>query len=255
MKMKLFIDVREPKKIIDYLTKLSIEQKYEVEVKQLEIGDFMIYDEINEKTLVIIERKSLADLEASIKDGRYREQSFRLAGNELPNHNIYYLLEGSITNYRKKFFVSTLYSSLVSMSYFKGFSILNSLNDTETADIINAFVKKLIKEMGNESYYKNNTETRQQTDITSTQENYINVVKTEKKSNITRENIHIIMLMQVPDVSVKSATAIINKYTTIKDLVLALENDQCCLNSLLLDDSNRKISKKIIQNIKEYLLN
>ena len=253
--MKLFIDVREPKKIIDYLTRLSVEHKYEVEVKQLEIGDFVIYDDINDKTLVILERKSLADLEASIKDGRYREQSFRLGGNELHNHNIYYLLEGSITNYKKKYFVNTLYSSLVSMSYFKGFSILNSLNDTETADIINAFVKKLLKETGNECYYKNNTTSTEQTDTTSTAENYINVVKTEKKSNITRENIHMIMLMQVPDVSVKSATAVINKYTTIKDLVLALENDGDCLNSLQLEGSNRKISKKIVQNIKDYLLN
>jgi len=253
--MKLFIDVREPKKIIDYLTRLSIEHKYEVEVKQLEIGDFVIYDDKNDKTLVILERKSLADLEASIKDGRYKEQSFRLGGNELHNHNIYYLIEGSITNYKKKYFVSTLYSSLVSMSYFKGFSILNSLNDTETADIINAFVKKLIKETGNECYYKNTTTTTEQTDTTSTAENYINVVKTEKKSNITRENIHMIMLMQVPDVSVKSATAVINKYITIKDLVLALENDGDCLNSLVLEGSNRKISKKIVQNIKDYLLN
>jgi len=195
--MKLFIDVREPKKIIDYLTRLSIEHKYEVEVKQLEIGDFVIYDDKNDKTLVILERKSLADLEASIKDGRYKEQSFRLGGNELHNHNIYYLIEGSITNYKKKYFVSTLYSSLVSMSYFKGFSILNSLNDTETADIINAFVKKLIKETGNECYYKNTTTTTEQTDTTSTAENYINVVKTEKKSNITRENIHMIMLMLI----------------------------------------------------------
>jgi hypothetical protein len=63
------------------------------------------------------------------------------------------------------------------------------------------------------------------------------------------------MLMQVPDVSVKSATAIINKFITIKNLVLALESDADCLNSLVLDGSNRKISKKIIQNIKDYLIN
>lgn len=253
--MKLLIDVREPKKIIDHLGILNADKKYEIEVKQLEIGDYIIYDEINDKTLVIIERKSLADLESSIKDGRYKEQSFRLAGNELPNHNIYYLIEGNIATYKKKVFISTLYSSLISMSYFKGFSILNSLNENGTAEIINNFVKKLLKENNNECYYKNNTGITEQNDTTSTQENYINVVKTEKKSNITRENIHMIMLMQVPDVSVKSATAIINKFITIKDLVLALESDEDCLNSLVIDGSNRKISKKIIQNIKDNLLN
>jgi ERCC4-type nuclease len=253
--MKLLIDVREPKKIIDQLGILNADKKYEIEVKQLEIGDYIIYDEKNDKTLVIIERKSLADLESSIKDGRYKEQSFRLAGNELPNHNIYYLIEGNIATYKKKVFISTLYSSLISMSYFKGFSILNSLNENGSAEIINNFVKKLLKENNNECYYKNNTGITEQNDTTSTQENYINVVKTEKKSNITRENIHMIMLMQVPDVSVKSATAIINKFITIKDLVLALESDEDCLNSLVIDGSNRKISKKIIQNIKDNLLN
>jgi ERCC4-type nuclease len=253
--MKLLIDVREPKKIIEHLGILNADKKYEIEVKQLEIGDYIIYDEKNDITLVIIERKSLADLESSIKDGRYKEQSFRLAGNELPNHNIYYLIEGNIATYKKKVFISTLYSSLISMSYFKGFSILNSLNENGTAEIINNFVKKLLKENNNECYYKNNTGITEQNDTTSTQENYINVVKTEKKSNITRENIHMIMLMQVPDVSVKSATAVINKFITIKDLVLALESDEDCLNSLVIDGSNRKISKKIIQNIKDNLLN
>ncbi len=253
--MKLFIDVREPNKIIEYLTKLSSDQKYEVEVKQLEIGDFVIYDEKKDETLVIIERKSLADLEASIKDGRYKEQSFRLAGNELPNHNIYYLIEGSIANYKKPAFIKTIYSSLISMSYFKGFSILNSHNLTETADIIHAFINKIVKENGSEYYYKNNVKNIEHGDTTSTQENYINVVKTEKKSNITPENINIIMLMQLPYVSVKSATAIINKYITIKNLVMALENDATCLDSLVIADSNRKISAKIIQNIKLYLLN
>ena len=63
------------------------------------------------------------------------------------------------------------------------------------------------------------------------------------------------MLMQLPYVSVKSATAIINKYITIKNLVMALENDATCLDSLVIADSNRKISAKIIQNIKLYLLN
>jgi ERCC4-type nuclease len=39
---------------------------------------------------VIIERKSLSDLAASIKDGRYKEQSYRLNGSHIHNHNIIY---------------------------------------------------------------------------------------------------------------------------------------------------------------------
>ena len=247
--MKLYIDNREPKQIIDYLNFLNEDKKYTIELTNLELGDYLIYDEKNEKNLVIIERKSLSDLESSIKDGRYNEQSFRLDGNELHNHNIYYLIEGNIVNYRNEKFKGSLYSSLVSISYYKGFSILNSINNIDSAEIINGFINKLVKESNRDCYYKNIE------NLSETKEEYVNVVKTAKKANITRDNINIIMLMQIPNVSHQSATTIINKYKSIKNLTIELENDGDCLNSLKLESSNRKISKNIIENIKEYLLN
>jgi len=247
--MKLYIDNREPKQIIDYLNFLNESKKYTIELTNLELGDYLIYDEKNDKKLVIIERKSLSDLESSIKDGRYNEQSFRLDGNELHNHNIYYLIEGNIVNYRNEKFKGSLYSSLVSISYYKGFSILNSINNIDSAEIINGFTNKLVKESNKDCYYKNIE------NLSETKEEYVNVVKTAKKANITRDNINIIMLMQIPNVSNQSATTIINKYKTIKELTIELENDGDCLNSLKLESSNRKISKNVIQNIKEYLLN
>ena len=247
--MKLYIDNREPKQIINYLNVLNENTKYTIEVINLELGDYLIYDDVNERTLVIIERKSLSDLESSIKDGRYNEQSFRLDGYSLPNHNIYYLIEGNIINYRNDKFKGTLYSSLISISYYKGFSILNSVNNIESAEIINGFVNKLMRENSKSCYY-NNIE-----NLSEQKEEYVNVVKTIKKANVTRENINIIMLMQIPNVSHQSATAIINKFKTLKDLTIALESDGECLDSLKLESSNRKISKNVVQNIKEYLLN
>ena len=250
--MKLYIDNREPKQIINYLNVLNENNKYTIELKNLELGDYIIYDEINDKTLVIIERKSLSDLESSIKDGRYSEQSFRLDGNSLPNHNIYYLIEGNIINYRNDKFKGSLYSSLISISYYKGFSILNSVNNIESAEIIHSFVNKLLRENNKDCYYKQGIKIEDSPQTVS--EEYVNVIKTSKKANITRENINIIMLMQVPNVSNQSATAIINKYKTVKNLILALENDGECIDSLKLETSNRKISKNVVQNIKEYLL-
>lgn len=246
--MKLYIDNREPKQIINYLNILNEDKKYIIETTNLELGDYMIYDENNDKILVLIERKSLSDLEASIKDGRYNEQSFRLNGNELPNHNIYYLIEGSIINYKNSNFKSSLYSSLVSISYYKGFSILNSVNNIESAEIINSFVNKLLKETSKICYYNINN-------LSESKDDYVNVIKSVKKANITQDNINIIMLMQIPSVSHQTANTIINKFKTIKDLTIALENNTECLDSLKLESSNRKISKNIIKNIKEYLLN
>tara|TARA_B110000444_G_C18851718_1_gene606304 strand:- start:1247 stop:1990 length:744 start_codon:yes stop_codon:yes gene_type:complete len=247
--MILYIDNREPKSIIESLHLLNEKTNYTIKLANLELGDYIIYDEKNDKNLIIFERKSLADLESSIKDGRYNEQSFRLSGNILPNHNIYYLIEGNIINYKNNKFKGSLYSSLVSMSYFKGFSVLNSTNETESAEIINSFANKLFRENNKECYYKNIS------DSSSKNNEYVNVVKTAKKANVTPDNINIIMLMQIPQVSHQSATTIINKYKTIKSLILSLENDIKCLDTLKLVSSNRKISKNIIENIKVYLLN
>ena len=63
--------------------------------ENLPVGDIIIADNLEEK--LIIERKTLADLASSIKDGRYAEQSYRLNGLSHPNHNIIYLIEGDLT--------------------------------------------------------------------------------------------------------------------------------------------------------------
>ena len=266
--MKLYIDNREPKAIIDSLEFInnSSKNKITIEIKSLDLGDFVLYDEKNEQNIIIIERKSLADLEASIKDGRYNEQSYRLSQNTLANHNIYYLIEGSIINYKNKSFKNTLYSSLFSISYFKGFSVFNSLNTTESAEIIYSFVNKFLRERDKVGYYSNNNLVSNNEDLVKNEDlklenkenkedSYLANIKNSKKSNITRENIDILMLMQVPGVSITSATTIMNTHKTINNLVNNLTKDETCLDSLKTENNNRKISKNIINSIKYYLIN
>ena len=263
--MHLLIDNREPKKNIDYLNYLNSNNNYIIKIVTLEIGDYIIYDEINDKNVIIIERKSLADLESSIKDGRYDNQSYRLNQIDIHNHNIYYLIEGSIINYRNSNFKNTLYSSLLSLSYYKGFSILNSLNNIETCELVYSFFCKIIKEKKREPYYNNflnnnntildlcnnlinNNDSNDSNDI-----NYLNTLKVSKKSNIDINNIENIMLMQIPNVNVASSEAIINKYKTVKNLILELEKDETCLNNIRLNN-NRKINKNTITSIIMFLL-
>ena len=142
--MKLVIDNREPKEL-----KTLIQDKIEnVELKNLEIGDIIFLDE-NNNIVLIFERKSISDLISSIKDGRYSEQSFRLQEYPLHNHNIFYLIEGSLLNSRKQYnetIQKTVYSAMFSLSYSKGFSLLHTSGFVETADFIIYFYQKLVKD-------------------------------------------------------------------------------------------------------------
>ena len=47
--MILYIDCREPKNIKDYLNYLNSDNKYKIETTNLDIGDYIIYDEIQKK--------------------------------------------------------------------------------------------------------------------------------------------------------------------------------------------------------------
>lgn len=246
--MQLLIDLREPKTLIDYIISLNETSNTKITIvqKNLDIGDYIFYDEINAKELLIIERKSLADLEASIKDGRYNEQSFRLNETTLHNHNIIYLLEGAIIKYNPKF-KSTLYSSLFSLNYYKGFSVINVLNQTETGDILFTFASKLLRENKPGFYCDVSNNENNST-------NYISTLKTTKKSHINSDNIFQLMLMQIPGISNVSALALANEFKNMENLLNALKSSNIEKLENIKLASGRKLNKKIIASLKENLV-
>ena len=152
--MKIKIDIRE-NDLIGILKGIIIENKKHILISEkLPIGDIIICDE-NDNELIMIERKALNDLAASIKDGPYNEQSFRLNGHTLHNHNIIYLIEGDLNRYYERGHISKqiLQSSMCSILYYKGFSLLRTLHLVETADFIISFADKLEKEGKNKKGY------------------------------------------------------------------------------------------------------
>ena len=76
--MKLVIDNREHK-LIKLLKALNNDYDYDltIEIEKLDLGDVSIQSDDGEE-LLLIERKNLADLASSIRDGRYKEQSYTL---------------------------------------------------------------------------------------------------------------------------------------------------------------------------------
>jgi ERCC4-type nuclease len=193
---------------------------HEIKSERLPLGDIIIHDPAQQKDIVLFERKSLNDLAASIQDGRYKEQSFRLTQTtDFHNHNIIYIIEGDIARYDAKhsrISKSALQSAMVSLLYYKGFSVIRTMNVGETAEFILHFADKVVKEraLGPAVPAYSNTLPGDDDDVAATSgERYSEVAsKKEKRDYITRENIGEIMLAQVPGVSPKIAAGIMKKY-------------------------------------------
>ena len=250
--MKIVVDHREHT-LIKLLKALTNDYGFteSIEISQLDIGDVIIYNDENEE-LIILERKNIADLASSIRDGRYAEQSYRLNGHSLHNHNIIYLIEGRISHYNSKYTKvkpGTLYTTMFSLNYFKGFSVFRTFDIAESAEFILRLTDKLRREEMKYGYYHDKH--------IITPVNYTDVVKKTKKNNITPQNIGIIILSQIPNVSTKTADTIIKKYRSIQTLIQALEKNKACLNtltSITKSGSERRLSKIAISNIIKYLL-
>ena len=183
----------------------------------------------------------------------FGKQSFRLNNCNLHNHNIYYLIEGNINTYvpyKSRIDKSTLISSMVSISYFKGFSVYKTYNIEESCSWIIGMTNKLYKENKSSFYDDNNNSD-------NIKINYEDVTKRCKKNNIDENNIGSIMLSQIPNVSISTAKIIMNKYKTIQELIDNLVNNSKTLDDIVITtktEKTRKINKKTKDNIYKYLI-
>ena len=114
----------------------------------LHLGDALITTD-DDRDVLLLERKSLADLLASIKDGRYEEQSYRLMhADGLPQpHHIIYIVEGIISQLRSAGEKKMVYSAMTSLNVFKGFSVIRTSGVQETAEWILALTDKVGREL------------------------------------------------------------------------------------------------------------
>ena len=278
--MIIKVDIRESELLVKMNSLIETVNSFKniiIKTETLSVGDIIICDdkETNIEEKLIIERKSIADLLSSIKDGRYEEQSYRLNGLSHHNHNIIYLIEGDVN--KNTYFKSRTdaekqmaYSAMFSLNYYKGFSVFRSFSLEETATIVCNMAYKLEKQKlsGKNEYYKNNMNSIdetleekvniEETDIVEkTVKNYVNVIKKVKKENITPDNIGEIMLCQIPGVSSVTSISIMEQYKNMPNLIKELEINNDCLKNITSTNSKgqiRKINKTSISNIIKFLL-
>jgi len=239
----------------------------------LPLGDILIQTD-SQRQVVLIERKSLSDLLASIKDGRYEEQSYRLIHTgEYSPHNIIYMIEGMYSQLRTPMEKRIVLSAITSLNHFKGFSVLRTCSLNETAEQIVWMAEKMEKDFqkGKRPAYtisppliapttvdggNNETSTEEnQAQPPVVAENYCTVVKKVKKDNITPANIGEIILCQIPGISSITAIAIMKQYGTFTKLIDDIRINPGALENIVCENNgkSRKISKSCVKNVIEYL--
>lgn len=272
--MKIILDNRENSLYEKCVTLLNNTKSQDLILSKevLLLGDISI--QTNEgKDIVLIERKSIQDLLASIKDGRYEEQSHRLIHSSgIPRHNIQYIIEGGLSflNPAEK---KLVFSAMTSLSLFKGFSVLRTTSLQETADYIISMSDKINRELnkGRSPYFSNvkceefpkngeNSEnTKNQENANEASENikgYSEFVKKVKRDNITPENIGEILLCQIPGISSVSAQAIMKKFGgSFSTLIQEIQTNKDSFKNIVYekDGKSRKINRTCGENIFKYL--
>uniref|UniRef100_A0A6C0DMG1 ERCC4 domain-containing protein n=1 Tax=viral metagenome TaxID=1070528 RepID=A0A6C0DMG1_9ZZZZ len=282
--MRIIIDERETalyEKCIELVSRQTKPTNVKIEKQVLPLGDILFKTNLD-KDLLIIERKTYTDLLASIKDGRYEEQSYRLSNAlDIHPHSVFYLLEGYLTQVYNPIERKICYSAMTSLQFFKGFSIQRTANVSESAQWILYMAEKIDREFTKghfpyyflQSYtntpkhgaknvvnsiidYENNGQgTNQNENVLDntiimndvpgkvlTTANYCSVVKKVKKDNITPDNIGEIILCQIPGISSVTAIAIMKQFSNFPTFIEELNKNPGCLDGIVLE-SNGKMRK------------
>lgn len=276
--MKIIIDERE-KQLYEICYSILLGKSTASHIilskEVLPLGDILFRTD-DDKDVLLIERKTFSDLFASIKDGRYEEQSYRLLhSSQIMPHSIIYLIEGVLSQLHTPLEKKVLYSTMTSLNYFKGFSVHRSSGVRESAEWLLQMGEKIEKNFQKNKlpYYltdpflnhfrskqrdssNNDIEITEENQIQTSSADYCRVVKKIKKDNINNENFGQIILCQIPGISSTTAMAIMKNYSTFPDFIQKLQENPNCLDDVVYETNGktRKISKSCIANIKNFLL-
>ena len=259
--MRIYIDERERilyEKLLE-IHSTMVGSPIQIIKKVLVLGDIVL-EHSDGETALLIERKSIPDLLASIRDSRYEEQSYRLIHSSgVPRHNIMYLIEGimnQVTNPKDRVLI---YSSMTSLNHYKGFSIFRTASVQETAEWIWQTASKIYRNSLKHILPYQVPENTQISDVIERDDtsppSYSTVVKKVKKDNITPENWMEIALCQIPGISSISAASIVLKFGTLENLIKSLKDDPNCLKGICTKSAagERKLSSAVMASIHKYI--
>ena len=189
-------------------------------IESLDVGDVLIETESPlAADSIVIERKTLPDLAASIRDGRHREQKARLMAL-YPHNRIMFLIEGDlgtdlehVVGHVPK---STLLSSMLNTMFRDGISLIRTISIPETIWVIESVASKLAK-----GDFSLSLERPSSLSVTA---KYCTTLKSKKIDNNTPSVCFLRQLTLIPGISMPMADAICVDHPTMSSLVTILSN-------------------------------
>ena len=220
--MELVVDDRE-RAVLIYLNKIL-----KVQVDRITVGDYaFVY---KKKVIVIVERKSLADLASSIKDGRMENNNKLLDAQKKHGCHILYIVEGSAyPNLERKIGrmpYKCLQGKLDSLLFRHNIKIIWTKDCEHTAKRL-AGLSATFTKFAKDGLYGEFKDVEGGTN---------NVIKPIHKVNI--DQVHIKMLTKITGVSYKTAMAALQKYT-VQQLLTGQTDEISCCNLVYLDSGFR----------------
>lgn len=210
--VEVYIDFRETSlhnELQEYITKHGMNMS--IITDNLAVGDILVKS--GNGTSMIFERKTVADLAASIKDGRYKEQKCRLLAS-YPAHRITYIIEGGGIFMEDCHGLSgiTYEGFCMNSMYRDGIHVIYVRNVAETARWIANLARRC-----NDNGDKFATST-----LPLSEYHHQCKVKTRKVDNITPSTCYLLQLCQIPGVSQKIAEIIQQAYPSFPCLISSL---------------------------------
>ena len=186
-------------------------------VKQLPVADIWIgiteSNTLSEGGL-LIERKSIRDLEASILDGRYREQRGRLLASCHENKTQpMYILEGSFSSGTGRLTKKALMKFINRLIFHYNIAVMQTASLNETAELIQTLA---------EQWKEDPTSLQRTTEVVKVTDG----IHVQKKANaMDPRQFAICCIAQCPGVSVKAAEQLITIFGSLPGVIQATKEE------------------------------
>ena len=215
--MELIVDDREHS-IITYLERIT-----RFKVERITVGDYaFVY---KGKVILIVERKTLTDLAASIKDGRMSNNLKLLEAQKIHGCKILYIIEGSaypkLARKIARVPFKCLQGKLDSLLFRYDIKIIWTKDCEHTAKRLTGLIPKLTK-LADDGVFGEFKEIKDPVEVKGGVDK---VIKPKHKLNL--DQVHLKMLVCLPTVSYKTAMAILQKYNFRELMTGAIDAKVC----------------------------